>query len=42
MKEPKVALAMIVAPNDREAELLDRLLSGKVTEYAYPAQKNID
>lgn len=33
---------MIVAPTDREAELLDRCLSGKVTSYAYPAQREID
>lgn len=38
----KIALAMIVAPTDREAELLDRLLGGEVKEFAFPAQKEID
>ena len=38
----KVALAMIVKGEDREADLLDRCLSGKIKDYAYPAQKEID
>ena len=33
---------MIVAPTDRESELLDRCLSGKVTSFATPAQKEIN
>jgi len=37
-----IALCMIVAPTDREAELLDRCLSGKVKNFATPAQKEID
>ncbi len=38
----KLALCMIVAPTDREAELLDRCLSGVVKSYAVPALKEID
>lgn len=40
--QPKIALAMIVAPVDREAELLDRCLSGDVKSSTTDEQKNID
>lgn len=43
--QPKVALGLICAPTDREAELMDRLLSGDLGENlsnVLPHQKQID